>query len=281
MVLLVWGLDTVGLRGTGWAAAAIIAIGATTPVAVLAAVHWWGADGAARAAAPFLVLSPAVLFVATAADGVFAALGAWTVAMLLLAVRSRRAGALCAAATSGVLAAIALHFTYGLIPLLASLTAVVVIRGRRPRLLVPVALGALAGTAPFLAAGFRWWEGLAATRHWYAVGAASERPYAYFLVANLVVFAVMIGPGAVAGLAGRPPADVAALVWAGVAAVLVADLSGLSKVEVERIWLPMMPWVSLAVVGLVRRSPPARVRNYLAGAVGVTLVLQIVVAWPW
>ncbi len=281
MMVLLWGLDAAGLHGTGWAAAAIIAIGASTAPAVVLAVHWWGAAHAARQALPFLVLSPAVLFVATVADGVYAAVVAWAVALLVFATRRRGAVAQGAAVASGALMAAAVHLTYGVVPLLVALAVVVVSDGRSTRLLVPLVAGAAAVSAPFAVAGFWWWEGLAATRHWYAVGAASERPYTYFLVANLVAFAVMLGPAVIAALARRVPGDIAALVGAGVAAVAVADLSGLSKGEVERIWLPMMPWVTLAVVGLVRRSSAVEVRRWLAGGVTLTLGLQVLVAWPW
>jgi hypothetical protein len=227
------------------------------------------------------VLSPAVLFVATVGDGVFAAVAAWAVAALSLAGRNRGPAAAAAALASGALMAVGLHLSYGLAPLLVTMTVAVIFARRRWALLAAIAVGLAGATAPFVAAGFWWWDGLTATRHWYAVGAASERPYAYFVVANLVAFAVMIGPGVMAALARRPPTDVAAFVVAGIAAVVLADLSGLSKGEVERIWLPMMPWVSLAVVGLVRRSSMSEVRRWLAGTVGLTLALQIFVAWPW
>jgi hypothetical protein len=281
MVVMLWALDAAGLHGTGWAAAAIVAVGATTPAGVLLAVHWWGAEDAARQALPFLVLSPAVLFVATVGDGVFAAAASWTIALLVLATRRRGRAAVVAAGVAGALGALGLHLTYGLVPLLVTVGAVAVGRARRPGLLVPVAAGAAAVTVPFLAAGFRWWDGLSATRHWYAVGAAAERPYAFFVVANLIAFALMLGPAVVAALARRLPADVAALVGAGIAAVAVSDLSGLSKGEVERIWLPMLPWVTLAVAGLVRRSSPSQLRRWLGAGAAFTLVLQILVAWPW
>jgi hypothetical protein len=281
MLLFLWGLGAAGLHGRGWAAAAIIVVGATTPAAVLLTLRWRGADAAARAAFPFLVLAPAVLFVATVGDGVFAAVTAWAAALLAGAARRRCASAWISAGASGALMAVALHLTYGVLPLLVALTVTIVGGRRYWSLLIPVVCGLLGATAPFFAAGFRWWDGLAATRHWYAVGAASERPYAYFLVANLIAFALMLGPAVVAALSRRPPPDVVALVLAAIVAVVVADVSGLSKGEVERIWLPMMPWVSLAVVGLVRRSSPADVRRWLAAGAGLTLTLQIFVAWPW
>ena len=90
------------------------------------------------------------------------------------------------------------------------------------------------------ALGFWWWTGLAATRVRYAEGIATIRPYDYFVLANLAAFAVALGPATVAGLASlhrrsrlRWPVGAALLAVAG------ADLSGLSKGEVERIWLPI------------------------------------------
>ena len=46
-------------------------------------------------------------------------------------------------------------------------------------------------TASWIAAGFWWWDGFNATRHWHDVGASPDRPYGYFFVADLVVLAVM------------------------------------------------------------------------------------------
>jgi hypothetical protein len=43
----------------------------------------------------------------------------------------------------------------------------------------------------------------------------------------------------------------------------------------------MLPWISLAAVGLVERSSATDVKRWLAGSVAVTLTLQILVAWPW
>jgi hypothetical protein len=49
---------------------------------------------------------------------------------------------------------------------------------------------------------------------------------------------------------------------------------------VERIWLPFMPWLTLAAIGVAR--PPSRTASaWLAAQAGVALALQLVVAWPW
>ena len=58
--------------------------------------------------------------------------------------------------------------------------------------------------------------------------------------ANLAAVVCAIGPAGMAGLcrvAIRPLGHYL-VVAAAVAAMLVADLSGMSKAEVERIWLP-------------------------------------------
>jgi hypothetical protein len=60
-------------------------------------------------------------------------------------------------------------------------------------------------------------------------------------------------------------------------ALAVADLSGLSKAEVERIWLPFLPWVLLATAAL----PRAGARRWLAAQATLAVVLQLTMAWPW
>jgi hypothetical protein len=215
------------------------------------------------------------------ADGVYAAVAAWSVTALVLAVTRRRGGvAVVLAALGGALGSLALHGTYGLVPLLAALMGTVIVVRRRWWLTIPVVVGGVLATVPWVAAGFWWLDGLSATRHWYDAGAASERPYLYFLIANLVAFAIILGPGVVAALSRGIPRDVVVLVVPTLVAVAVADLSGLSKAEVERIWLPFVPWITLVVVGLVRRRPE-HVRAWLAGGVGLTLLLQSFVTWPW
>ncbi|MGL4177931.1 MAG: hypothetical protein ACRCSN_17875, partial [Dermatophilaceae bacterium] len=70
---------------------------------------------------------------------------------------------------------------------------------------------------------------------------------------------------------------VAALVVAALGTVLVADLSLMSKAEVERIWLPFVPWLLLSVVWL----PPAWRRWGLVGQALAAVVVQHVVRTAW
>jgi methylthioxylose transferase len=69
-------------------------------------------------------------------------------------------------------------------------------------------------------------------------------------------------------------------VWAvaggGLAAALVANVSGLSEGEVERIWLPFTLWASTAVAGLT-----GRVRWWLAAQAACLLVVTATIGTYW
>jgi len=300
MLVLLRSLELIGLPGSGWAAAVIIAVAATVPVAVVITVRRLGSDAAARAVVPFLVCGPWTLLAATAADAVFAALVGWGVAMLAIAASaSGRRTALALALAAGAILATSLYFSYGLAPLVAALSIAVLLPARRCILLWPAVIGGAAVAAIWTRAGFGWLDGFQAARGLYRAGAAAERPYSYFVVANLVVFAVMLGPAVIAALAhrGRPAAGsdqpAAAtgpasldlfgpplrwLVAASLVAVAAADLSGLSKGEVERIWLPFLPFATVVVVRLATRP---RVAGWIAAQAAVAIVLQTLLVWAW
>jgi methylthioxylose transferase len=60
-------------------------------------------------------------------------------------------------------------------------------------------------------------------------------------------------------------------------AVLVADVSGLSKAEVERIWLPFAVWL-IAAAGLL---PTRQARWWLAGQAAVALAVNHLLLTTW
>ena len=290
MVLLLWSLDRAGLGGAGWAAALCIAGGAAAVPAVLVTLRAVAGETQARIAAPFLALAPAALWVATTADAFYAGLGAWGVALVALAARrsgDRRPsrGRDVLAAAGGLLLGATAFCTYGAV-LLAPIGlagAVAAGAGRvpwRPVLVAGAAAAALAGT--FAAAGFWWFDGLAATRAAYEAGVASRRPYGYFLLANLAAFAVATGPAVAVGLGRLRQRGPWLLAGAALFAVTLADLSGLSKGEVERIWLPFVPWALVATCALARRRrPPAAARSWLGVQVATALAVQMTVRTPW
>ncbi|MGV9316464.1 hypothetical protein ACWDR0_30405 [Streptomyces sp. NPDC003691] len=319
-------LDRAGLRGGGWAGAWCIAAGATAGVAVLVTVRALAGERLARRAAPFVVLAPAAVWTGTSADAYFAAVAAWAVALLALAVTRQSAGA---AGAAGLLLGLACYLSYGLV-LIAVIGAAVVYLGRRglrenPVLPVPFAMGLAVVPGAFAVAGFGWWEAyhLLVTRYHQGVGGI--RPYGYWVWANLACTVLITGPATAAalrragvvfvrgraGTAARPspgtaagptgpgpsptdrpggpasraggpaiapgtdPVRLAVLVGAALFALLVADLSGMSKAETERIWLPFAVWLLAAGAFL------SRPRAWLAAQAALALLLNHLLWTGW
>ncbi len=274
------GLEAIGLGGSGWAAAVCIAAGAATVPAVLVAVRTLHGPTAARSLAPYLVLAPWALWVATSADTLWTATSAWGIALLALAVDRERGGRASAQLVgAGLLLGLSAFGSYGIAPL--ALVALAVLRWRgRLRGVGWVAAGAVVPVGLAGLAGFWWWDGLVVAAQRVADGPASiDRPYAYFVVANLAIAALALGPAVVAGLSTRPRTagrDLP-LAAAATAAVVLTDLTGLAKGEVERIWLPYYPWVTVAVLLLVRRQD----RRWLAAQAALAIVIQVFIRTEW
>ncbi|MFC9277980.1 hypothetical protein [Streptomyces collinus] len=285
-------LDRVGLRGGGWAGMWCVLTGATACVAVLVAVRALADETLARRAAPFLVLTPAAVWFGVSADGWFAAVAAWTVALLALAV-TRRSPALAAA--SGLLLGLTCYLSYGLTLVALPLLAVLLL-GRdgvraRPVLLAALLAGLAVVPVAFTLAGFDWWTAyhLLVTRYFQGVG--GRRPYGYWVWANLACTVLITGPATVAGLrrasvalarakgAGGPrrtaPTRLALLVCAALLALLIADLSGMSKAETERIWLPFAMWLLPACAYLPRP------RAWLIAQTALALLLNHLLLTGW
>jgi hypothetical protein len=291
-------LDRIGLRGGGWAGIWCVTVGATACVAVLVAVRALAGEGLARRAAPFLVLAPAAVWMGTSADAYFAAVAAWSVALLALAVTGR---SIWWAAGSGLLFGLTCYLSYGL-TLFALVGAAVLLLGRRrvrerPVLLVLLLAGLAVVPAAFTLAGFDWWEAyrLLVTRYYQGVGGI--RPYGYWVWANLACTVLVTGLATTGGLrrAGavllrhrgdaltRPDephrsgaeARFALLTAAALLALLVADLSGMSKAETERIWLPFALWLLPSCAFLTHP------RAWLAAQAVLALLLNHLLRTGW
>ncbi|MGW4156291.1 hypothetical protein ACWEDF_24370 [Micromonospora chersina] len=336
LLVFVW-LDRIGLGGGTAAALFCVLVGATAAVSVPVTLRALGAAEAARAVLPFLVLLPGAVWLGASGDAVFT--GVVAAGLALLAVRGP-----VAALAGGLLLGFALHLSYGFVLVgVLALAVLALRRDRRRAALLAATAGVAAVTALFVLAGFRWWEGYDRVVERYYQGWAAERPYAYWVWANLAALVVSAGPvlgpalrrtalaavplvgpalrrtvlaasrvvarvrrlqprrpalrrtmlaagpvvdpalrhGALAaepaGRAGGRWADgpVAGMTGTGgdgrgwvsllgptvllpaaaALAVTTADLSGMSKAEVERIWLPFVVWLLVAAAHL---PPPAR-----------------------
>ena len=136
-------LDRIGLGGGGAAGVVTVLVGASACVAVAVTLRALGAEDVARAALPFGVLLPGAVWVGVSADGMFAAVLAWGVALLAVGATGRGVRADTAAVTGGVLLGSTLYLSYGLV-LGLFLPAAVLAATRRWRAAVLAGAGAAA-----------------------------------------------------------------------------------------------------------------------------------------
>ena len=170
--------------------------------------------------------------------------------------------------------------SYGLV-LLALIPLAVAVSRRRLRPLALAAAGVVPVFVAFRAAGFSWLAGLGATRAQYWLGAASGRPYNYFLFGDLAAFALAIGPAAAVAIGRLRDRRTWLLVGGALGAIALADLSGMSKAEVERIWLPFVPWVLLATSTFVATRRRGDVRLWLGLQAASAVLIELAVRSPW
>lgn len=324
-------LDRVGLGGGAWAGVFCITVGAAACVAVLVTVRALADEALARRAAPFLVMAPAAVWMGTSADGYFAAVAAWTVAFLALAVTGHRPR--LTGFASGLLFGLTCYLSYGLTLFAVIAGAALLLGGPHRVRPLPYALAGVA-VVPlvFTFAGFDWWEAYRLLVERYYQGAGGIRPYGYWVWANLACTVVVVGPAAVAGLrrtgatllgatarlkaqlrarsssdapppgrtpdrqgpGGRvvsalrrrlvprsggtgasPDLRLALLVAAAFCALLIADLSGMSKAETERIWLPFAMWLLASCAFLTRP------RSWLAAQAMIALLVNHLLLTGW
>lgn len=274
-ILLLWSMDEVGLGGAGWAAALVVSVGAAGLAAVLIGLREVAGERVARRAAPFVVLAPAALWIGSSADALYAGVGATGVAAVLVASGWRGRRSVLAAGAGGLALGLTLTFSYGL-GLLGLVALPTLVARRRLTLLGPVAVAALVPVALLWSAGFDYLEGFAATRVEVAESVQSTRPLWLFLVLNPAVLGIACGPAVVGGLARLHDRSTWLVVGGALLGVLVADVSGLSKGEVERIWLPFTVW--LLVAGSAHEPPG---RGWLALQVAVAVGIQAVARTGW
>ena len=277
-------LVRVGLGGDLAAGLAVIAVAATTAPAVLATVRTLGAEAAARRGRPVPGAGPS--------GGVHGRVGGRR-------LRRRRRVGTCRAGdgrdpgsrpgldrvvaggrpAAGLLRAAVLRAGP---PGSAGARGAGRRRGRGGRCRWP-RVRPCAWCSLFAAYGFAWWEGFAAVRERYWDGIAADRPAAYWLWGDLAALLVSAGPVLGAGLAAlvvawrRTDRAVVLLVAAAAAAVLVADLSRMSKAEVERIWLPFVPWLLLSTALL----PESWRRWALALQMATALLVEVLLYTTW
>ena len=284
MVLVFWALDRLGATGPGWAGALVIAVGSSAVAAVLVTVRALGDEAAARRALPFLVLAPFAVTVATSADAFFLGVGAWAAAALAVALRrrswrasrrrrpARRRVAVSQLRPAALRCGAARRRLAGRAPARAA--------GRAAR-----RGGACARARSWDSpsyrwrswhAGFSWFDGVHATHRAWELGKGDDRPYLYSLVADVAVLGVLVGPATAASITRRPGRVPSVLAASSALGLLLLAVSGVTRLEVERIWLPFAPWLVLLTAGI-----PARGRGWLAVNAACALTFQLLVLDVW
>ncbi|MCW2687468.1 MAG: hypothetical protein JWR37_2358, partial [Mycobacterium sp.] len=286
LLTFVW-LDRIGLSGGAWAGTLCLLVGSSAAAAVIVAVRALADQQTARWAAPFVAVAPTAIWVAVSADGYFAGVAAWGIALLALAARQTVRYPVLAAAGAGLLLGWGIFLNYGLglvaVLALAILAAATDWRAAL-RALVPAVVLALAVVGVFAIAGFWWFDGYTLVQQRYWQGIANDRPFQYWVWGNLASVVCAIGLGSVAGIgrafdiaAIRRRAGLNLVVLGALAAILCADMSMLSKAETERIWLPFMVWLTAAPALL----PPRSHRWWLALNVIGALLLNHYIFTNW
>ncbi|BEL06702.1 hypothetical protein Q0Z83_048930 [Actinoplanes sichuanensis] len=276
LLVFVW-LDRIGLGGGAWAGLLCVLVAGLAAVAVPHTVRLLGTDEAARAVLPFVVLFPGAVWTGASGDGLFMGVTAAGIGLLAHgAVRGRAVAAI----GGGALLGFGCYLSYGLV-LMAPLALTVVLLSRRWAAAGWAVAGALPVAVVFTAFGFDWFDGYHLLIERYYQGIATDRAYAYWVWADLACVVAAAGPVAAVVLrravpeARRPGA--ALLPLAAAAAIVAADLSGYSKAEVERIWLPFSVWL-LSGTALI---PQADRRFWLAVQVTVALAVNHLLLTNW
>lgn len=264
-------------------------LASTVPLATMTSLRLLGEERSARLAAPFLVLAPAAIWETLSGDAVFMSFAAWGLAALAAGAVRRR---LLWSLLGGLLLGTCVMMSYGL-PLLGFLAlAILVATGTYQPL--GWAVGAAATVvAAFSVAGFSLLRAYPLLHHRYWAGVASVRPNAYWLWGDLAALLLSAGPALGPGVAcwvwstrrgaravsgGHRDNRVARILGAaGLLSVGAADLSLMSKGEVERIWLPFVPWL-LVLCALL---PPRWRRPALALQVVTALLTQHLLHTIW
>jgi hypothetical protein len=279
-LLVFVSLDRVGLRGGGWAAITCVLVGALTAVAVPQTVRLLGDEPAGRACVPFAVLFPGAVWIGVSADGLFAGVTATAIALIVHGLVRPAPVTAFPGFLGGVLLAFGAYLSYGLV-LLVPIVLAGAVAARRARPLLWAIAGAATVAVAFTAAGFSWPDGYHLTVERYHQGLASRRPYLYWVFANLAALTASAGPATAAILRRaatiRDTSARRLLPLAAAVAIVAADLSGYSKAEVERIWLPFAVWLTAGA----RFLPEPDRRTWLAMQATTALLINHLLLTTW
>ena len=284
--LVVWGLQHLGLDTAAGVGLALTLAGCLSVPLVLIAVRSLCHEPAARRLAPVLAVAPYAIWMAGSIDGVVLALTAGAIACGTVGSEPNRTPAWAAAA--GFLLGVASLVSYVAWLLAAGVVITYFVR-RRP---LPNLITGVAFLVPLFGAqlaGFVWSSGFTAARAQVSGASPRQSLPAWLLVDVLAVLAVC-GPALVASARKiRRTPGWPFLLGAGIG-LGFAVATGLSRGDAERVLLPFLPWLLVAVVAPESRprsgdalERTAAVFPALVTGVGCALALlwRIAIESPW
>lgn len=240
-------LDRIGVTGFFSIGLVVVTLGSTAIVAVLITLRTLGSASLARSAMPWIVLAPSAVWMGVNGDALYTAVAAWGLALLAIAATTSGARRVVTSVAAGLVLGLCVYLSYGLVLLGFLAVAVLLIsRSWRP---LPWALGGSGiVVAAFTAAGFSWWKAYPVLVTRYNDGIASSRPYDYWVWADIAAWTFTAGlavwaafPAAATAFRQRNVA--AQLATAALLTIGFAAISGMSKAETERIFLPFTIWI--------------------------------------
>lgn len=275
-------LDRLGLNDPYQVGVIVMSIGATAAIGAVLAVRILAGEAWARKVAPWVALAPVAVWMSHG-DALFMAAGAWGVGLLAVGcTRTTRPSRAAFGVGAGLVLGLCVYLSYGLVLLGIPALAVLWLT-RRWSVLAWTLGGALVVVAAFTTAGFSWWEAYPVLADRYRAGIAHERSYHYWVWANLAAWTFSVGlvtwaalPSAFAAVRRREP--LAVLVLTGLVMMVFATVSGMSKAEVERIWMPFTLWVLLAGALLPARWRWPGLATQLAIGIAIEALYVIPVA---
>lgn len=244
-VLVLWALGRLGVHDPALVMAGLTVVGCLSVPLVAVAVRSLCGEQAARRLLPVLVLAPYAVWLAGSMDALTLTLGAAAIACG--AVGSERGRSPLWAVGAGSALGLGALCSYSVAWLGVSVLLSNFVR-RRPLLNLLGAAAALVPLALARAGGFVWLAGLAAAQTDPSVPATPEHSWLLYLGPDLLLVLIACGPAMVpAARKIRRTPGWPYLAGAGVA-VVVSVVAGLSRGEVERAFLPFLPWLLVPAV---------------------------------
>jgi hypothetical protein len=283
-VLLLWLLGKLGISRPEVLGLTITVLGCAYVPLVAVAARSLCHEPAARRLLPVLVLAPYAVWLAVSMDAITLTLGAAFVCLGVVGSEPGRRR--WWAVGSGLLLGTAALFNYAVAWLAVSVIATYFVR-RRPTLNVLTGFSALLPLALFRLWGFTWPQGLSAAQADFSLRVGPHRAWALWAVLDLLLLLIACGPSILRAVQRvRLTPGWPFLVGAGLA-VVFAIVSGLSRGEVERSWLPFFPWLLVPAVAPPRR--PAKGESVagptptllVAGGAAAAVVLEAVLRTTW